>query len=79
MQQTQIEKLIAWMQRHGLKQVDLARQMNVSESTVSLILNGRREPTDSFAGRFAKTFSPADFVEIFGQTAAEIPTEATPA
>lgn len=73
-------RLIAWMQRNGLKQVELARQMNISESAVSLIINGHREPGNSFAGRFAKTFNAADFAEVFGddQTADPLPcSEAT--
>jgi antitoxin component HigA of HigAB toxin-antitoxin module len=70
------ERLIAWMQRQGLKQVDLARKMQISESSVSLILNGHRDPTDAFAGRFAMTFPPADFAEVFGSNGHAQPTEA---
>lgn len=62
----QTDKLIAWMYRRGLKQVDLARSMGVSESAISLIVNGHRPPTDAFIGRFAQTFSTADFGEVFG-------------
>lgn len=68
MTQSPTERLTLWMERRGLKQVDLARQMNVSEATISLILNGRRAPTDAFAGRFAKTFDAQDFVEVFGSS-----------
>jgi len=68
-------RLSGWMQRHGLKQVDLARRMQLSESIISLILNGHREPTDAFVGRFAKTFSPDDFDAVFG--CRECPAEAT--
>lgn len=59
-------RLIAWMERHDLKQVELARQMGISESAVSLIVNERRPISNSFAGTFAKTFSHADFDEVFG-------------
>lgn len=72
---SQTDKLIAWMQRQGLKQVDLARQMEISESTVSLILNGHRAPSDSFAGRFAKTYCHDDFVEVFGANGQPAATE----
>lgn len=75
MSQTPTERLIAWMQRQGLKQVDLARRMDLSESAISLILNGHREPTHSFAGRFFHTFGPEAAVEVFGMPSQ--PVEAT--
>lgn len=59
-------RLIAWMGRRDMKQIELARHMGISESAVSLIVNERRPISNSFTGAFAKTFSHADFDEVFG-------------
>lgn len=50
------KKLEAWMKSNGMRQTDLARRMGVSESLISLIVNGERRPTSGFRWRFANVF-----------------------
>jgi transcriptional regulator with XRE-family HTH domain len=67
---TTTDRLNAWVRDQGLKQVDLARRLAVSEATVSLIMNGHRDPAKSFAARFVATFGAESAAAIFGDAQA---------
>ena len=58
--------LHAWARKNGRPIKDMAQQLGVSISYLSNIAYGRKEPTDSFMGRFLRIYGPTAAAEAFG-------------
>ena len=59
------KKLIFWRIEKGLKQVDVARKLGISNSYYSNLENGRATPSYSLLMKFKDTFEINYIMELF--------------
>lgn len=56
--------LIMWEKQNNLKAKDVAKKLGVSETTYSLIRNGKTMPSLEFAYKFQEVFGVDDVLEL---------------
>lgn len=57
-------KLIMWEKQNNLKAKEVAKKLGVSETTYSLIRNGKTMPSLEFAYKFQEVFGVDNVLEL---------------
>lgn len=56
--------LIMWEKQNNYKAKDIAKKLGISETTYSLIKNGKSDPSIEFAYKFIEAFPNVDVLEL---------------
>jgi transcriptional regulator with XRE-family HTH domain len=62
-----VERLKSYMNENNLKQIDLAKELQINRSSLSNILNERRKPSNDFIESLSKISGKSIHYWLFGQ------------
>jgi transcriptional regulator with XRE-family HTH domain len=70
---TPIDRLEVWMMARGMTRTDLAHDLSVSLALVSLVLAGKRNPSDKLKWKFAEAYGHDAARVVFGNGQETVP------